>query len=192
MSKFLLWILHINMVWTNESGFVQCHWVDRKVVFFKGIFHVRMIFSSSRKCFSPHFQIVAIHMNCHHLSTTREDTDICQQLCCPPCHSFTVNLRRTKGRHWFIASISLPKIKWNEYLITPTLPSLKESWRTFNLASCLSAFETDIKRSDIIFILCTKEEKEIDCQINPPIKHLLHVKYKESKGQAKFLKKQIG
>ena len=45
------------------------------------------------------------------------------------------------------------------HLITPTLPSLRESWRTFSLASCLSAFETDIRRSDITFILCSRENK---------------------------------
>ena len=47
------------------------------------------------------------------------------------------------------------------YLITPTLPSLKESWRTFILASCLSAFETDISRSDIILVLCIEKEMDI-------------------------------
>ena len=43
------------------------------------------------------------------------------------------------------------------YLITPTLPSLKESCRTFILASCLSAFETDISKSDITFVLCIRK-----------------------------------
>lgn len=45
------------------------------------------------------------------------------------------------------------------YLITPTLPSLIESCRTFNLASCLSAFETDISRSVNTFILCISGAK---------------------------------
>lgn len=54
------------------------------------------------------------------------------------------------------------EISLTMYLITPTLPSLKESWRTFILASCLSAFETDIRRSDSTFSLCIDGTKEIN------------------------------
>lgn len=56
-----------------------------------------------------------------------------------------------------------------KYLITPTLPSLKESCRTFILASCLWAFETDISRSDIIFVLWKDRENQCEEKAKPVI-----------------------
>ena len=96
---------------------------------------------------------------------------------------FWVNLWEPNRRERCFPSISFTeKWKWEWYLITPTLPSLKESWRTFNLASCLSAFDTDINRSDNIFILCTKQGKKMAVyQTHQPTKHLLLIKYKESR-----------
>ena len=46
------------------------------------------------------------------------------------------------------------------YPIIPTLPSLKESSQTLILA-CLYSFETDISRSDMILVLCTKKKTSI-------------------------------
>ena len=46
------------------------------------------------------------------------------------------------------------------YLTTPIFPSLRDSCRIFILASCLSAFETDINRSDSTLIRCIISTKD--------------------------------
>jgi len=86
------------------------------------------------------------------------------------------------------------------YPITPTLPSLKESWWTLILA-CLYSFETDISRSDMILVLCIKKKTSIRYDhrsaneklvtlLNEWIPYLLLVaQWRELSRQVKCLKK---
>ncbi|KAL1294777.1 hypothetical protein AAHE18_19G164000 [Arachis hypogaea] len=67
-------------------------------------------------------------------------------------------IKKTKEKKIYKKKITV----LHSYLITPTFPSLNESCRTFSLASCLSAFETDISKSDIIFVRCKIEGTNVN------------------------------